>query len=194
MSTPSNTTARVQTLLAEWQNGDLSAEERLMHVVHERFRLLAHQMLRRYERIRRLEDTDDVLQRTWMRLHTALKTFRPESPHVFFAIASKHMRWVLIDLARTYERESRERIDAQLEQETPPNRQDSEPLTLEDWAQFHAAVEKLSDEEKEVVSLLYYQGLTQQAASELMGIAVRTVKLRWQSAKLNIGRYVKDST
>lgn len=163
-----------------------------MQVVQERFRILAHHMLNRYQRIRHLEDTDDVLQRTWLRLHTALKSFRPESPPVFFALASKHMRWVLIDLAQSYAREHRERINEEMELRASPSRQGLEPLTLEDWSHFHTAVEQLSEEERTVVSLLYYQGLTQQAASELMGIAIRTVKLRWQSAKLNISRFVKE--
>jgi RNA polymerase sigma factor (sigma-70 family) len=192
MSHSLSTTVRVQSLLAELHKGDNKAEDRLMQVVQERFRILAHHMLNRYQRIRHLEDTDDVLQRTWLRLHTALKSFRPESPHVFFALASKHMRWVLIDLAQSYGRENRERINAELELMTSPPRQDSEPLTLEHWAQFHAAVEQLPEEERTVVSLLYYQGLTQEAASDLIGIAVRTVKLRWQTAKLNISRFVKE--
>ena len=67
-------------------------------------------------------------------------------------------------------------------------------MSLDDWAQFHQAVETLSDQEKEVVSLLYYQGLTQEAAAELMGVALRTVKLRWQSAKLNISRAVQEKS
>lgn len=194
MSATASTTERVQSLLAAMQGGEADAWGRLLEVVQERFRILAHHMVRRYQRVRHLEDTDDLLQKTWLRLQQVLKTFRPESPQVFFAISAKHMRWVLIDMARSCDREQRVRIDEMVDGQVPEiqqSRESTEPITLDDWTEFHEAVEKLSEEEKEVVSLLYYQGLTQEAAADLLGVSVRTVKLRWQSAKLRLSQAVR---
>ena len=52
------------------------------------------------------------------------------------------------------------------------------------WAEFHRQAELLPDEEREVFDLLWYQGLSQSEASELLQVSERTVKRRWQSARL----------
>lgn len=192
MSNTSQTTARVQALLAEMNNGVAGANERLLAVVQERFRNLAHQMLRNYERIRHVEDTDDLLQRTLLRLNTVLKTIRPENPQHFFALSAQNMRWILQDLARSYAREGKLRWEMPEELVSLSSRKSGEPVTLEEWALFHEAVEKLEAPEKEMVDLLYYQGLTQEEAAGLAGIALRTVKLRWHNAKLALSEAVRE--
>ena len=58
-----------------------------------------------------------------------------------------------------------------------------QPEDLEGWSAFHAQVEGLPDEEREVVGLLYYEGLTQEEAAAVLGVGLRTVKRRWQSAR-----------
>lgn len=196
MATSASTTQRVQHLLREKKLGAPDADGRLLEVVHARFRVLAHQMLRRFDRIRHMNDTDDVLQNTLIRLSNVLKSFHPESPQAFFAVSAKHMRWVLADLARTYGRESQARVlqngeISDIEPRLP--RESAEPLSLDDWAQFHTTVESLTEQEKEIVSLLYYQGITQEAAAEMLGISLRSVKLRWQSAKLNLSCAVNEN-
>jgi RNA polymerase sigma-70 factor (ECF subfamily) len=44
----------------------------------------------------------------------------------------------------------------------------------------------LPDEEREVVNLLFYGGLTQQEAARVLGVSLRTVKRRWQSARCRL--------
>ena len=61
-----------------------------------------------------------------------------------------------------------------------------EPDDLSGWTEFHAQVEKLPEDEQEVVNLLYYEGLTQEEAAKLLGISFRTLKRRWQAAKLKL--------
>lgn len=45
-------------------------------------------------------------------------------------------------------------------------------------------MEGLPEEEREIFDLLWYQGLTQAEAANLLNISDRTVKRRWQSARL----------
>ena len=45
----------------------------------ERLRQLAHRMLKNYPRLRRWEQTDDVLQNAMIRLHRSLAEVKPES-------------------------------------------------------------------------------------------------------------------
>jgi RNA polymerase sigma-70 factor (ECF subfamily) len=61
-----------------------------------------------------------------------------------------------------------------------------EPDDLESWSAFHAQVGALPDEEREVVGLLFYEGLTQDEAAHVLGVSLRTVKRRWQSARCRL--------
>ena len=45
---------------------------------------------------------------------------------------------------------------------------------------------RLPDDLRAAFDLLWYQGLTQAEAAELLGVAVPTVKLRWMKARLQV--------
>ena len=59
---------------------------------------------------------------------------------------------------------------------------DNDPSSLAEWREFHERIGTLPDDERETVSLLYYQGLSQAEAAELLGVSVRTVQRRWHAA------------
>jgi RNA polymerase sigma-70 factor (ECF subfamily) len=61
-----------------------------------------------------------------------------------------------------------------------------EPSRLAAWTEFHAQTEALPEEEREVFDLLWYQGLPQAEAAGLLGVSERTVKRRWQAARLRL--------
>jgi RNA polymerase sigma-70 factor (ECF subfamily) len=60
------------------------------------------------------------------------------------------------------------------------------PGSLETWAGFHEAVDRLPEEEREVVNLLWYDNLTHAQAAEALGVATKTIQRRWASARLMI--------
>jgi RNA polymerase sigma-70 factor (ECF subfamily) len=62
----------------------------------------------------------------------------------------------------------------------------TEPARLAVWGEFHEQIGALPDEEREVFDLLWYQGLSQAEAAELLGVSERTIKRRWQSARLRL--------
>ena len=82
--------------------GDPSARTRLIDHSCERLRGLARKMLRRYPKVRRWEETDDVFVEAVTRLHRALESVQPESPRHFYNLAATQIRRVLIDLSRRY--------------------------------------------------------------------------------------------
>src|SRR5262249_61821855 len=61
-----------------------------------------------------------------------------------------------------------------------------EPARLATWSAFHEQVAALPEEEREVFDLLWYQGLPQAEAAELLHVNVRTIKRRWVSARMKI--------
>jgi RNA polymerase sigma-70 factor (ECF subfamily) len=61
-----------------------------------------------------------------------------------------------------------------------------EPQRLAAWSTFHEQIDALPTEEREVVDLLWYQGLSQAEAAEVLQVSERTIKRRWMSARLQL--------
>ena len=74
------------------------------------------------------------------------------------------------------------------------SRKADEPEDLSMWGEFHDRVGRLPDEQREVVNLLFYEGLTQEEASAILGISTRTLKRRWQEAKLQLHEELCDGS
>ena len=56
---------------------------------------------------------------------------------------------------------------------------------------LHDHISDLPEDEREVVGLLFYQGLSQAEAAAVLGVAKRTVQRRWQAALLKLHRVLK---
>jgi RNA polymerase sigma factor (sigma-70 family) len=174
--------------------GDESARDELLNIAGDRLSRLAGKMLRGYPGVRRWEQTDDVFQNAAVRLCRALKDVQPVSVRSFINLAAVQIRRELIDLARHYEGpQGMGRLH-----DTPAGRGNSgaaagfvdspddtdDPARLAAWTEFHAQIDVLPDEAREVFNLLWYQGLTQAEAAVLLDVSERVVKYRWRSAKI----------
>jgi DNA-directed RNA polymerase specialized sigma24 family protein len=60
----------------------------------------------------------------------------------------------------------------------------TDPKRLAAWGEFHLLVDSLPEREKEIIDLLWYQGLKQQDAADLLGVDVKTIKRRWRDIKI----------
>jgi RNA polymerase sigma-70 factor (ECF subfamily) len=180
---------QIQGLVDRLQAGDESARKELLNCACDRMLLLTRKMLRSFPRVKRWEQTDDVLQNASLRLYRTLEEIRPKSVNEFFRLAAVNIRRELLDLAKHYygpqgqgaNHASVGNASASVF-EQPDSAEDSSRLAA--WAEFHRQAELIPDEEREVFDLLWYQGLSQSEASELLQVSERTVKRRWQSARL----------
>jgi RNA polymerase sigma-70 factor (ECF subfamily) len=190
--TGNNTTGQLQNWLQRLQAGDDQARAHLVELACERLRLLAHRMLRRYPRVQRWEQTDDVVQNATLRLYRALQDVRPETAERFFGLAALYISRELKDLNRHH---FGPEATAAHHATPAPAGDNSRPLgaegeaeadsgSLDAWAAFHEQVQTLPDEEQQIVNLLFYHELSQADAATLLGVSERTVKRRWQSARL----------
>ena len=179
-------------LLDRLRAGDGSARDPLIALAQSRFVALARAMLRRYPHVRRWEQTDDLLQAALLRLHRSLAEVRPEGVPHFDNLAASQIRRELIDLARHYYGPEGLGANHHTDGTNPGGRLaqvadgSGRPESLEEWAAFHEAVERLPEEERRVVDLLWYRGLTHAQAAEALGVATKTVQRRWASARLMI--------
>ena len=192
-----NHTTQLQIWIDLARDGDAEAHEQLISVACGRLRLLTHNMLAG-DRLRRWEETDDVLQLALLRLQRDLERVQPDTLRQFLSLAALRIRRVLIDLARHYygplgpganQQVAPAETDASaLYVETPDSALSASQgvMKLEAWQELHEAIEALSDEEREVVDLLWFHELTQVEAASLIGVDVRTVQRRWQRARLRL--------
>jgi RNA polymerase sigma-70 factor (ECF subfamily) len=187
-------TTEIQPWLDLLRAGDAAAPDQIINHSCERLRRLARKMLGGFPRLRRWEQTDDVLQNAMVRLHRSLAEVKPESVQQFIGLAATQVRRTLIDLARHHfgpqgqaAHHHTEGLGASADDtgglvRTCPAKS-CQPDTLESWTCFHQAVEGLPEPEREAFGLLWYEGMTQREASVVLGITERTVRRRWQSAR-----------
>ena len=182
----------LQNLIDQSHAGDKQAHEALLHHACERLLRLTRKMFHGYPNLQRWEQTDDVFQNSLIRLHRALAVVQVQSVRHFFNLAALQVRRELLDLAKHHF--GPEGTGANHHTDYQPaddeggclHQEAQEPDDLGRWSEFHAKVEKLPEEELEVVNLLYYEGLTQEEAANVLGISLRTLKRRWQTAKLRL--------
>jgi len=190
-------TLHVQACLDRLRGGDEAARAELLGCACERLRKLARTMLKGYPNVRRWEQTDDVLQNAALRLHRTLQQLPVGTTRDFFRLAALHIRRELLDMAKHYygpqgagahhASHAESRADSgRVPAAADPADVTHEPVRLATWSAFHEQVAALPDEEREVFDLLWYQGLTQAEAAELLHVNVRTVKRRWLSARMKL--------
>jgi RNA polymerase sigma-70 factor (ECF subfamily) len=176
--------------------GDTGALNELIRFAGERLETLTRRMLRDYPRVRRWAQTDDVLQNALIRLCRALQQVQPASVREFYALATTQIRRELLDLARHYSGPENAAAYHESWAAEPgqghgvPDHSDltNDPVVLTDWCEFHEQVTALPDDERELFGLVFYQGMTQEDAAAVLGVSVRTVQRRWQTAMLHLHR------
>jgi RNA polymerase sigma-70 factor (ECF subfamily) len=188
----------IQRCIDRLRLGDPTVRDELLAHTVGRLTRMTHIMLREFPAVHRWEDTDDVLQNAVLRLSRALGEVQPPTAADFFRLAGAQIRRELLDLARRYSGPrglsgskaaragpvefSADDSAAGLELSDTTNDPDRLPV----WTDFHRAVEALPAEEREVFDLLFYQGLSQPEAAAVLAVSERTIKRRWQAARLRL--------
>lgn len=168
--------------VAELRAGRPNAAEPTFKKIVAKVELFARAMLKKFPRVGRFVDLDDVVQSTLVRLLAALRGVRPNSRQHFYALANELIRRELLDLVKHYygprghgTHVGRVVIGAGAGEHAPAAPGDGE---LDRIAAFHEAVAGLPTEEREAVGLTYYHDWKQAAIADLFGVSVRTVQ-RW---------------
>jgi RNA polymerase sigma-70 factor (ECF subfamily) len=173
-------------LLERMRAGDRAAGDELFRHLGGRLERLARQMLRGFPAVRRWEGSGDVLHNASLRLLRALKEVSPDSTAQFFGLAAQAIRRELLDLKRHYCGPEGVGANHHTDGRGVPAREPVDPAPghdeLEEWCEFHRQVAGLPEEERAVVDLHFYQGLTKAEAADLLGVDVRTVQRRWNAA------------
>lgn len=198
MPTSQGTDTQIQNLIDLHIGGDESAREALLHHACDRLLRVTRRTFRNYPYLRRWEATDDVFQNAMVRLHRALREVRVETVRHFFNLAGVQIRRELTDLTRHYFGPEGHGANHHTDHKPADDAggaldRSDEPEDLAEWSLFHEHCEKLPDDEREVVNLLYYQGLTHEEAARVLGKSTRTVKRRWFAARQRLHEALRDN-
>ena len=172
-------TQAIQGCVNRLNEGDESAKEELLKVAGERLIVLTRKMKRGYHKVGRWEQTDDVNQGALIRLHKALAVTKINDAQHFLRLAAKQIRRELIDLARKHQ--GAEGLAANYMSDAGAiNVQTSQahlafdraeltndPAAICEWGEFHELIEQLPDEQRSVVDLVLYHGMTQAEVAEV---------------------------
>jgi RNA polymerase sigma factor (sigma-70 family) len=190
------TTTELRTCLEWLRAGDPRARAALIARAGERLRRLARRRLGEFARVRRFEDTDDVLQNALLRLLRRLEVHTPATAAEFFALAGREIRRELLDLTRHYfgplgagRRETAPTPADTATGRAPdvgPAEDTLDPSRLAAWTELHRQVERLPEEQRAVFDLLWYHDLTRAEAAAVLGVSEPTVKRRWLEARLRL--------
>jgi RNA polymerase sigma-70 factor (ECF subfamily) len=191
-------TTVIQGCIDRLRVGDESARAALLSCAAARLARLACKMLKGFPGVARWEQGDDVAQNALIRLDRALRTVTPPTARDFFRLAAAQVRRELIDLARHYQgprglgahrstRTDRDDLPDGVAIAAAAPQTTYDPGRLAVWAEFHTAVAAMSEADRELFDLLWYQGLTQAEAAALLGVTERTVNSRWLAARVRLG-------
>ena len=173
-------------ILEDLRHGGRDALDRLLPVVYDELRAIAHRHLATPGRAGTLVTTA-LVHEAYLKLVDQSSAQWRDRAH-FLALASVAMRHVLIDRAR--ERASLKRGGARqritLEEETIAVDDQADALLEIDDALEQLA--EISPRLARVVECRFYGGLSEDEIAEALGVTVRTVERDWAKARLLLRR------
>lgn len=179
--------SQVTRLLMDYAAGDRDAFDRLVPLVYEDLRGIAHQRLAG-ERSNHTLDTRALVHEAWIRMvdHTTVDW---QSRAHFFALSAGVIRRILVDHARARGRVKRGGDAIQV-----PLRDDLDGAAEEDPVDLLAldeALEALGERDprlRRVVECRFFGGMTVRDTAEALGVSLRTVERDWTRAKAYLYR------
>ena len=171
----------ITRLLAAARDGDRGALDRLLPLVYDDLRAVAHRQLRR----RRPGDTFDstvLVHEAYLKLADRMEVDWQDRNH-FLSVAAVAMRHILVDYARrkTAQMRGGGQVLVTLDERRVGGRTPAvEILALDEALERLAA---LDGRLARVVELRFFGGLSVEETAELVGTSERTVKRDWRKAR-----------
>ena len=173
--------ADISQLLAEWAAHDPTARDRLVPLVYDELRRLAHHYMRG-ERADHTLQTTALVNEVYVRL-AGIKGLQWRDRAHFFAMAGTLMRRVLVDYARRHGRDKRGGgvSVTSLEDDAVTSERGVDIIALDQALERLAAVDP---QQSRIVELRFFAGLSIEETAEALDISPATVKRDWTTAKM----------
>jgi RNA polymerase sigma factor (TIGR02999 family) len=179
---------QVTQLLIAWGDGDRAALDKLMPLVHEELRRLAHHYMRG-EGPGNTMQTSALVNEAYLRLVDQTNPHWQNRAH-FFAISAQLMRQILVDYSR--KRRSRKRggdvHQVSLDEEMIVSEERSAHVVALDDALKCLA--EIDPRKSQIVELRFFGGLSIEETAEILQISPGTVMRDWTLAKAWLRREI----
>jgi RNA polymerase sigma factor (TIGR02999 family) len=168
-------------LLIDWSNGDQSAFDKLMPLIDEELRRLAHRYMSR-ERAGHTLQTTALVNEAFVRLVNRKNVNWQNRAH-FFGLAAQLMRTILVDHARSHACAKRGGGAFKLELDhalVVSQKKAAEVIALNDALN---ELVRLDPQQSRIVELRFFGGLTVEETAEVLHLSPATIKREWSTAK-----------
>ena len=181
----------VTQVLEQLKGGDRHAADKLLPMVYDEFRALARHYLAQERANHTLQPTA-LVHEAYMKLVDQTRVDWQGKSH-FFAVAAQAMRRILVDHARSRQREKRGggRARVILDEAVALSPQKDEDVLALDEALERLA--KLDPRQAKVVELRFFGGLNVEEVAEALGVSKRTVEGDWTFARAWLSRELRAS-
>ena len=176
-------------LLLAWGRGEAAALDRLLPLVHEELRRIAHRHMR-HERADHTLQASALVNEAYLRL-IEIKQVRWQNRVHFFAMASRIMRRILVDAARAKRYQKRgaggQKVsldEALVVAETPAE----DIVALNDAL---IALEAFDPRKCRVVEMRFFGGLSVEETAEALHLSAGTIMRDWRLAKAWLARELR---
>ena len=181
----------VSELLVQWRAGDPEALEKLVPLVYRELREIAHYHLQR-ERPGHTLKSAALVNEAYLRL-AHQKPFEADNRAHFLAVASRLMRQILVDYARTHTAAKRG-ADLRVELDAAlilPQKRNAEVIALDEALK---TLSQIDEQPGQIVEMRFFGGLSIEEIGEVLGISRSTVKREWNVAKAWLVREMRRDT
>jgi RNA polymerase sigma factor (TIGR02999 family) len=179
--TPMPPMQEITQLLLQWSKGDEVVAEKLIPLLYEELRKMAHRKMRQ-ERPDHTLQTTALINEAYLRL-VDWKNIRWQNRAHFFAVCAQVMRRILVDFARARKYLKRGAGFHVLRLDEVPEvsyRRTSEIIALDDALQRLA---KIDPRKSQIVELRFFGGLTVEETAAVLKVTSRTILREWDLAK-----------
>ena len=186
-------TGEVTRLLQDWSDGSREALDKLLPVVYEELRRLAHSYLT-HERPEHTLQTTALVHEAYLKLIDQ-RSVNWQNRAQFFALSAQAMRRILIDSARRRTSVKRGSGGPKIsldEAATVCGEAANESLLALDTALQE--LEAVDAEQSKIVELRYFGGLTIEETAAVLKTSTATVKREWTMARAWLYQAMSDSS
>jgi len=173
--------SEITSYLKNWRDGNASALDEILPLVYDELRRIARRYRAR-ENGEHTFQTTEIINEAYLKLIDQSATDWQNRSH-FFAVASRVMRNLLVDYARTknYQKRGNGAEKVSLEDVALFTPEPDEKILALDEALTRLA--KFDERKSKLVELRYFGGLSALETAEVLGVSEITVKREWLKAK-----------
>ncbi len=189
---PTLSPQEVTLLLQAWSQGEESALQKLIPLVYEELRRLAHRYMG-WEHAGHVLQTTALVNEAYLRLTDSKQQHWQNRAH-FFAISAQLMRQILVDFARSRHRQKRGggvqpvSLDEAL---VLTDEREPDLVALDDALNALAVVDK---QKSQVVELRFFGGLSVEETAEVLKVSADKVMRDWSLARSWLYREMSEGS